>query len=90
MDFNRDKVIFSVLKELEEGRVPTFNDYGLEKEPYGEIIESMIDDKLIKKAQVVRSGIGNSVTYVVMHHARVTSEGREYLERNTRWAKTYK
>lgn len=87
---NRDKIIYSILKELENGNEPTANDYEITLEQFGDIVEQIVDSNLIKNAQVIRAGIGNKVKMVFLKHAKITDEGYRYLRENSVWAKTYK
>ena len=87
---NREKIMFSVLKEIENGNAPNHNDYGIDQELYGQIIEVMLDDNLIKNATVQRGGIGANVVYIILNHTRITSDGLRFLAENNKWSKTYR
>lgn len=88
---NREKIKYSILKEIEKGEsIPKYEDYGISKEEFGEIVELIIEDELIKDGEVKRMGIGSKVGYVFLAKARLTSKGYQYLKENSAWSKTYK
>lgn len=86
---NKKKVIYSILKELEKGNKPVRDDYGLDLEEYGLIIEMMAREGLIENEIVTRGGIGNKVIFPSLRHARITLKGIDYLEENSVLAKAY-
>lgn len=50
---NHRKVIFSLLKEIKENKSePKAGDYGLETAEFGDIVDMMLDEKLITGASV--------------------------------------
>ena len=54
---NHRKVIFSLLKEIKSE--PKAEDYGLETPEFGDIVDMMLDEKLITGASVSSGGRGN-------------------------------
>ncbi|PLR69108.1 YjcQ family protein [Bacillus sp. UMB0893] len=87
---NRRKLIFSILKEVEKSEYPTFADYDISKDQYGDIIDLMISNKLVSNASVVRGGRGNKVQMIFLDKAKITLQGLDYLEENNIWLKTYR
>lgn len=88
---NHRKVIFSLLKEIKENESePKAKDYGLQISEFGDIVDMMLDEKLITGAGVSRGGRGNVALVVFLSGTRITLKGLEYLEENSAWAKTYK
>lgn len=87
---NRKKIIFSILKEIQKGNEPNREYYELDKEQWGEIAELIRDEGFAKDIQVTRAGIGNKVHLVWYSSAKITIKGMDYLEENSKLAKTYK
>lgn len=88
---NHRKVIFSLLKEIKENKSePKAEDYGLETPEFGDIVDMMLDEKLITGASVSRGGQGNKALVVFLKGSKISLKGLEYLENNSAWAKTYK
>ena len=58
---NRTKLIYSILKELEQGNVPTQINYELGTEQWGELLELIRDEGYANGVNVQRAGIGNKV-----------------------------
>ncbi len=89
--FYGEKIKYSILKEIEKGdSIPKYTGYGISKEEFGEIVELIIGDELIKDGEVNRMGIGNKIQYIFLTKARLTSKGYQYLKENSALAKTYK
>lgn len=87
----RRKIIYSVLKEIENGDgKPSWTDYGVEKEYFAQVVEMMQDEGLIKDASVLRAGIGNKAQAIILKGSQITMKGLDYLEENSALAKTYK
>lgn len=88
---NKRKIIYSILKEIEKNEVePKAEDYGISNAEFGDIIEMMGEEKLIKGSGVARGGRGNKAQIVFLNGAKVTIKGLDYLDENSGWAKTYK
>lgn len=89
---SKRKIIYSILKELEAGKSePRAIDYGISEAEFGDIVEMMEDDGLIKGSAMSRGGRGNEAKIVYLNTAKVTIiKGLGYLEENSKWAKTYK
>ncbi|MDW0115066.1 YjcQ family protein [Sporosarcina saromensis] len=86
---NKGKLIYSILKEIDKGNEPSFKNYDVTLEQFGEVLEMMASGNLIENAIVQRGGIGNKVIYTHLTHTKVTMGGLQYLEDNSGWAKTY-
>lgn len=87
---DRKKLIYSILKELEQGNEPKQSDYELELEQWGELAELIRDEGYAKNVTVQRGGLGNKVVYAWLDKAQITIKGLDYLEENSALAKTYK
>ncbi len=88
---NKRKIIFSILKEIEKGEIePKAEHYGISDAEFGDIVDMMEYEKLIKGSGVARGGRGNEARVVFLKGAKITLKGLEYLEENNAWAKTYK
>lgn len=87
---NRKKLVYSILKELEQGNEPKQKDYELDLEQWGEISELILDEGYARNIKVTRAGIGNKVVMVWYNTAKITMKGIEFLEENSGLAKTYK
>jgi hypothetical protein len=87
---DRKKLIYSILKEIEQGNVPKQSDFDLELEQWGELAELIRDEEFTKNVTVQRGGIGNKVVYAWLDRAKITLKGIEFLEQNSVFAKTYK
>lgn len=83
-------MIYSILKEIEQGNEPKSKDYEIQLEEFGIVLEMMQNDGLIRGALVKRAGIGNNIVYAFTHNARIEMKGLDYLEENSGWAKAYK
>lgn len=87
---NRKKIIYSILKELEQGNEPQRTDYDLDLEQWGELAELIRDEGLAENISVTRAGLGNKVMMVWYKPIKITMKGLDYLEENSGLAKTYK
>jgi hypothetical protein len=87
---NRKKLIYSILKELEQGNEPKREDYDLELEQWGELAELIRDEGYANHVKVQRAGMGNKVIYAWFSSAKITIKGLDFLEENSTWAKAYK
>ena len=88
---SKRKIIYSILKELEIGSFePKATDYDMSEAEFGDVVEMMENDGLIKGSAVTRGGRGNEAKLVFLNTAKVTIKGLDYLEENSKWAKTYK
>lgn len=80
MDINT--LIITVLELLNNGKEPKFNELGVDKDTFGDVVESMQNDGLISGANVVRGGMGGKVQTVFLNYARIEIKGLKYLEAN--------
>lgn len=85
---NRKKIIYSILKELEQGNEPKRSDYELNDEQWGEIAVLIKDEGYAKNIMVLYAD--NTVYNVGYHSAKITMKGIEFLEENSTLSKTYK
>jgi hypothetical protein len=77
------KLIYSILKKLQDGNEPKQTDYELDNEQWGEMLELIKDEGYAKDVTIQRGGIGNKVVYAWLDKAKITMKGIEYLERNS-------
>lgn len=85
---NRKKLIYSILKEIQEVNEPKRDDYGLKLEQWGELAELIKNEGFARNIKVMYA---NDAVYIVsFSSAKITLQGIEYLEENSTLAKTYK
>lgn len=89
MATNRLKVMLSFMRELNDGNIPTYSDYGLEKSEFYDIIDACQDAGLIKGATFSR-GNGNEILIVFLENTKLTVKGMEYLDEHSTAMKAYK
>ncbi|BDH62125.1 hypothetical protein MTP04_22550 [Lysinibacillus sp. PLM2] len=87
---DKRKLIYSILKEIEQGNEPRAVDYGIELEEFGTVVEMIQRQGLITGAMVQRAGIGSKVVYAFLDRAKIEIPGLDYLEENSSWSKLYK
>jgi hypothetical protein len=85
---DRRKLIYSILKEVEEGNEPKQVDYDLSGEQWGEITALIRDEGYVKGISILYA---DNIAYIVSYaSAKLTMKGIEYLEQNSALARTYK
>lgn len=77
----RNELIYKILKALEQGKEPHWNDFGLDKEDFGHLAEQIRDENLATNVTVTRGGIGNKVQIVFLNHSKLTSDGYDYIKK---------
>ncbi|MFC7372437.1 YjcQ family protein [Fictibacillus iocasae] len=85
---DRRKLLYSILKELQEGNEPKQTDYEITYEQWGEMAALIRDEGYAKGASVQYAD--NTVYFVALSSAKITMKGIEYLEQNSTLAKTYR
>lgn len=90
LQMDKRKLIYSILKEIEQGNAPKFSDYGITKDEFGDTLEMMQSGNLITGATITRAGIGNKVVFCITNYSKLTMDGLKYLEENSAWTKTYR
>lgn len=91
MILNRKKIIYSLLKEIENNEVePKAKDYGISITEFGDIIDMIEEEGLIKGSEVTRGGQGNKELIIYLDQAKISMKGLNYLEENSSFAKTYR
>ncbi|MGN9165847.1 YjcQ family protein [Tissierellaceae bacterium HCP3S3_D8] len=79
---NKRKIIYSVLTEINKGAADLKAvDYGLSEETFGDIVETIQDEGLIKGATFFKSKGKILITF--LNAAKVTIKGIDYLEENS-------
>lgn len=89
MAINKLKVMLSFMRELNDGNIPTYSDYGLEKKEFYDIIDACQDEGLIKGARFTR-GHGNEIIISFLENTKLTVKGMEYLNEHSAAMKAYK
>lgn len=84
MAVDKLKVMLSFMREIDEGNTPNANDYGLDKEEFGSIIEACQDEEFIKGAAIQRGGQGNKVLVIWLDQAKLTAKGMAYLHEHSK------
>lgn len=90
MSKNKLKIMLSFMRELNDGNIPTANDYQITQDEFGDIIEMCQDAGYIKNATVLRGGQGNKVHGIWLDAVKLTVRGLEYLNENSAAMKAYK
>ncbi|PLT29825.1 YjcQ family protein [Peribacillus deserti] len=85
---NRKKLIYSILKEIDQGNEPKQSDYEINFEQWVEIILLIRDEGYAKNISVLFAD--NEVYFISISSAKVTMKGIDYLEQNNTFARTYK
>lgn len=80
---NIKKVIYSILKEVQEGREPKATDYDLSPEEFVKVAKIIKDERYL-------DNVGIAATVVFLTNCQVTMKGIEFLEQNSPLAKTYR
>lgn len=88
MLMNRKKLIFKILKELQDGQEPKQVDNELDLQQWGEIAELIKGEGLAKGINVLYGD--DEVQYVEFSSPKITMKGIEFLEENSVRAKAYK
>lgn len=76
---NKEKLLYSLLKEISKNNYPTREEYEISLEEFGEIVELALNEGYIKGASVIRAGKGNLVQAVLLKGSRITLKGLTYL-----------
>ncbi|WP_375106146.1 YjcQ family protein [Lysinibacillus fusiformis] len=76
------KLIYKIVNDLERGKQPTNNDYEIDQELFGEMLDIIQLEGLVHGAVVQRAGRENKVMYVQTKNAKVTIPGLNYLKEN--------
>ena len=79
---DKKQLIYKILEGLNNGVEPKFNDYDVDKDTFGDVVELMQNEGLISGATVTRGGMGSKVMIVFLNHAKVEMSGLNYLEEN--------
>ncbi|WP_110067111.1 YjcQ family protein [Cytobacillus oceanisediminis] len=85
---NRKKLLYSILKEIEQGNEPKQSDYELDDEQWGELAELIRSEGFARNIMIQYAD--DTVYYVGYHSAKITMSGLEFLEENNAFTKTYK
>ncbi|KRF53843.1 hypothetical protein ASG98_25625 [Bacillus sp. Soil531] len=84
---NGEKIRYSILKEIDNGNRPLHTEYEITQNEFCDIIQNFIDEDLLANAKVERMGSNKRVALI--NGSRVTTQGKEYLNKNTAWSKPY-
>lgn len=84
------KVALSILKEFSEGTIPSAQDYDMDKETFGTIIESLQIAGYIRGAKISRCGSASLIGPCILNCVKVEMKGLEYLHEHSALMETYK
>ena len=91
---DNDKLVYSILFELTNGRIPSHIDYKLELFMWAEVLECMNNYGYIRGVTISYfeedERYDETVHSVVLDSAQVTNGGLAFLEGNSSWMQTYK
>lgn len=76
-------MIYSILKGIQSGPEPKQEDYSLDKEQWGVLLEFIQNEGYAKDIIVSRGGQGNRVLVTWLNTAKLTSKGEAYLQTNS-------
>lgn len=77
---SKEEVMIKILTDLDSGKEPKEQNYGVEKQEYGDIVDMLKDSGYIKDAIVTRGGQGHKALFVDLSTAKITVPGLHYLE----------
>ena len=89
MATNKLKVMLSFMREINDGNIPAYSDYDMEKSEYYDIIEACQDEGLIKNARIKQDAQGKNLM-IFLEDVKLTVKGMEYLNNNSDAMKAYK
>ncbi|MEH7484968.1 hypothetical protein V7157_28635 [Neobacillus drentensis] len=78
---DRYELIYKILKSIEQGKEPHWNDFGIDKEEFGLVAEHIKDNNLATNVTVSRGGLGNKVQIVFLNHSKLTSGGYDFIRK---------
>jgi len=77
---NKDELIYSILTGIQSGMEPKQQDYPLDKEQWGALLEFIQNEGYARDITVSRGGQGNRVLVTWLNTAKLTSKGEAYLK----------
>ncbi len=77
---DKEKIIYSVVKRIDKGEGIKHSDYEIDIKDFGDIVDMIIDEGLIKGADVRRGGQGNHALAVFLKDAKITMKGLRFLK----------
>lgn len=77
---DKGELIYSILKGIQSGPEPKQEDYSLDKEQWGVLLEFIQNEGYAKDITVSRGGRGNKVLVTWLNTAKLTSKGEAYLK----------
>ena len=80
---NKDELIYNILKGIQSGSEPKQEDYSLDKEQWGDLLEFIQNEGYAENITVSRGGQGNKVLVTWLNKAELTSKGEAYLKTNS-------
>ncbi|MGM0882614.1 MAG: YjcQ family protein [Bacillota bacterium] len=79
---NKKELLYKILSDFDQGKAPKAQDYDVDLQLFGDVLEIANDEGFLKNARVVRGGQGNKVVGVFAESAKITLSGLNYLEKN--------
>jgi|GEM_PF-1429274 len=90
MTIDRKKIIYAILKELNNGNKQFDNEsFNVEKDIYHDVIKAIINANYAENFKMSASSDSGEIFDVWCDYAYITVEGIEFLERNSTWGKAY-
>ena len=77
---DKKELMCKILKSLNDNKEPKASDFNVDLELFGDVVEMMQSNGLIKNATVERGGIGKKVVFTHLGHAKITLGGLNHLE----------
>lgn len=84
---NRKKLIYSLLKEIQEDKCPNRLSYSLDLQTWGELALLIKNEGYATGLAIVYGD--NEVAEVSLSSARISMKGLDFLEENSAWTKAY-
>jgi hypothetical protein len=78
---DNDHLIITILNSLKNQVIPKWAEYNITIHQYGDLIDQMMNDGLIKGAVVERAGRNNKTIMVFLKGAKLTGKGLDYLKK---------
>lgn len=87
MEINRKKLMYAILKELNDGNKSfSYKDFDVKREEYVEVINMLMVDGYATGFTIINT----SMNAVFNDGAFILSKGIDFIEENSNWAKLYK
>lgn len=90
MEINRKKLMYSILRELNNNSNIDYTGktFEVDDQVFEQTIEILIDEQMVRGFKIARFIDGSSD--IQINNPRITLKGIEFLEENNEWKKLYK